>query len=891
MTYAEALDLLELNAADAADIQRIRDAYARRRQQLQSQLKAAAAEPLRAAYQETLAAVDMAAAMLQTRAASPGGNQTDGSKAGVGKPGMPRVKPPGTAAAREPDWISATPWQNIGAAQEEHPPTGEQRAPRPATPAAASRPSPAATKGPIKRAEGTITLRLPQEALEAATPEMRPVATRLGTVTAPLPPPPEEMPGHSRWGAYAALLLLFGGLAGGAGWAWNEGLLDWLTAGGATDVGGRHSSAATGPAPESDVSALLEEQRRQLSTLRQEIEKLAVELTEQTEELGGGAVLDWREQMAAADREEDSGEIDAAGQRLARLHDNLKAQTEAAGRVLMSRQRLGNAGPLQGSSPLAKAAQAHIQALERQAEVSVAESNLTVAAQKYDKALEARTRLAGDIEVIEPARARAAAEHARAVKAMEALDAGEEAQRRFGGNEAGVELLSGTGAVVASWLAGERAASELVSECEQLEESMGVVADRLGTIGELEALTAASLKELSAIRQELGESVPAEPLARLLPATDEIERNRRAGQGALSAGRLEDAVQAHDAAAADASEALEKGTAVRDLLMRRAQVAARLQEAAGAIAAGFERLDALIAQKAEGAAEGSSWPQAAARLASDRALLRDLSAPLGAFPQDPSSLELAVRQAELRAQAFETLANAVEELAEAEYRLLLLMELSAGANVYVAGDAQVPLPAAAEARASVVGLSRNQAIAPEEAEAARRSLASVTEQTNVAAEQLVSTATSQLSEMLRSSQERYREEFGQVDLREVWQPAPLPADVTPAPELAERVSEALAAGADEGVLRRELTAGDAARAEAILRHVRDLAAAEATLSALRKAAEAEDDAGMRQLHHSAAAGETAEVRSLLALRVEAARVTRAAARHSESRWGLGTWKS
>src|SRR5687768_15978119 len=119
MTNAEALDLLELDAARAGDVRQLRDAHARRCQQLQAQLRSATAAPVRAAYKENLEAVDVALALLLKAATPVKPAPPPTPPAQATSPPAPASKGGSAAGGTTPvgeqaqDWIAATPWSAL----------------------------------------------------------------------------------------------------------------------------------------------------------------------------------------------------------------------------------------------------------------------------------------------------------------------------------------------------------------------------------------------------------------------------------------------------------------------------------------------------------------------------------------------------------------------------------------------------------------------------------------------------------------------------------------------------------------------------------------------------------------------------------------------------------
>lgn len=937
MTYAEALDLLELSATEAADVQRIRDAYARRRGQLQSQLAAAAAAPVRAAYQETLEAVDVAAAMLQTRAARPPA-PAKGPPAGTTGATRPQAPPPPQTtvpkapAGDRPDWITATPWHNIqnesrgefrsadgapptprGTNPAAPRPTAQPERARPSAQQAQKQPAPAqspAPRGgagaPPAKGQGTppgriapsLTMRLP-ESLQRPAPagapappmpsqseEMRPVATSL-RARPRVPshfPELDDLPGRSRWGAGALLVLLIGGAVAAGGWAWHQGALDGLLPDGrpsVTDAQSLDEAGQADPVPQAteqpapvapiDPGRDAMDIQNQLAQRKAEIEQFAAELSRLAHELGGIVAIDWRAQLAAAEALAAAGDFDQAADDLALLHDTLRTQTDAASRVLTSRQRLKNAGVIDAETPTSSAAAGYLESLSRQAEVSIAEGNYASAAHKYERALDARLRLPRDVEAMEPARAEAAAQHERIRAAVRVLDVDEAAAQKIIGDGTAAETLAGRGPLIDAWLADERPSSELVKEYEQLGASLRGIADRLDRILELRGTAQASLKELAQIEAEINRGPsPPEQLASLLEAGS-AQAGATQGAEALRAGRLDDAVEAYEEAAKEAANRSASAVRVRDLLLRRDKAAENLAQAAPAAEARFEELRVQLAAKAD-ASDGvtaQSWRQAAQRIAADAGSLLHLADPAGGeVGQGAAALEVHVRQAELRAEAFVLLAEALEALGGAEQRLLLVRELSAGAQANPE-VLEVPLPAANQARASMGRLVERD-FAGEDLASVRQDFDAAIEQTESAANNLAAPAAASLVQSLHAKQASYRQQFGAIDLAGIWQPKePLP-EVIPPGELAGPVSAALAAKADADSLGRALAMGGVGEAEIILKHVRALDGAAASLTALREAAQLEGEGGVLALHESAAAGEIQQVRALLALGVSPA---------------------
>lgn len=693
----------------------------------------------------------------------------------------------------------------------------------------------------------------------------------------------EDLPRRSQWGAAALVVLMIGVAAVAAGWAWRAGMLDGFLPDGRPTV--TEAQSLDGPIAGDPVSgsqlpeqpepeAPIESDREsmdiqsQLAQRKAEIEQFAIELSRLAEELGGIVALDWRGQVATAEAAAAAGDFDQAADDLARLHDTIRAQTDAAGRVLASRQRLRNAGAINGDSPASSAAADYLESLSRQAEVSIAEGNYAAAAQKYERALDARLRLPRDVETMEPARDDAAEQYERILAAVRLLELDEAAAQKIIGDAEAIEALAGRGALVEAWLADERPSSEVVTEYEQLAASFQGIADRLERIVELRGAAAASLEELARIEQEItrGSSRP-EQLASLLEK-DSAQAGASEGAAALRAGRLEDAVEAYEEAAKEAANHSASAIRVRDLLMRQDRAAESLSTTAPAAEARFEELRMQLAARADASdgATAQAWREAAERIAADAEALRRLAGPAsGDLAVDVVALEAQVRQSELRAEALLLLAEALEALGGAEQRLLLLSELSAAADASIQAS-PIPMPEATGAR-TALGQLVERDFSDEDLASLRQDFDAVIERIDSAANDLAAPAAASLAQTLQAKQASYRQEFGAIDLAGIWRPAEPLADVIPPAELAAPVSAALAAEADADSLARSLGKGGIGEAETILKHVRALDHAAASLTALRQAAQLEGEGGVRPLHQCALAGEIEQVRALLALGV------------------------
>jgi hypothetical protein len=426
--------------------------------------------------------------------------------------------------------------------------------------------------------------------------------------------------------------------------------------------------------------------------------------------------------------------------------------------------------------------------------------------------------------------------------------------------------------MVEAWLAGQRSVADLGADYERIGADLDQVADQLERVVSLRARMHADAEKLVAVESEVAEMAPqSEQLASWLdagPGTPDSKAEE--GAAALRAGEIEDALDAYDAAAQQASERLEAAVGVRDLVARHAQATAGVRENFAPIE---ERMQAMAA-RLEGVADLAPSPEisAAWRALSEQIVL-DLghlqaiaAAARDSLPADPAELPGAVRAAEVQSIAIATLAPAALSLANAQQRLLLLGEVGS-----LTGDLSVP-PVTAETtaapRRALAELAETDARLTEEAIAsAADALQAAADQLSTAGDALAAPAADALAEALRQRQAAYRQQFEKVDLQKVWQPegsTARPAD------LAEPVAAALAGAPEAEALRRELSAGAVEQAEKVLGHIRNLDAASATLQALREAAETPDEQGRRPLHTSAAAGDAGEVDSLLALSVTAA---------------------
>jgi hypothetical protein len=680
------------------------------------------------------------------------------------------------------------------------------------------------------------------------------------------------------------LVLVIAGTAGAAGWAWREGAFDRLLGGGPSladrgadqgaisprqpvgeaqpDPGAREQPQNVTPIPVEDDTAT-----EAAALQAEEIERLTQELTRLADELGGPPGIDTEAQLAAARRAEAAGQHDEAAEALARLQDGLGAQVAAATEAIAARQRLSNAGVMSRDTPLAAVAADHVRDLADLARSNIAEGDFATAADEFETALDARLRLARESLELEPARSAAAGHQQRIADVLAELDV--TAEGALSEALAKGRSLEGEGFIVEAWLAGQRPAADLGADYERTGAELGRIADQLERIVALRDRMHADSEKLVEVETRVSEMAPrSEQLASWLDAGPGIPDSKaQEGAAALSAGELEDALDAYDAAAQQAAERLEAAVAVRDLISRHAEAAAAARDTLGPVEDQMQEMltrQASLADRAQSPEIAASWRALAQQIALDLGQLQTIAADAqDALPADPSDLPEGVRHAEMQSAAIVKAAPAALLLAGAEQRLLLLREV--GTITGAPADSSGVPEAATEARRALAELAESDARLTQEAIASTaRALEEAAEQLSAAGDALASPAVDALAETLAQRQAGYRQQFGKVDLNQVWQPE---GSTSSPADLADPVAAALAGKADAEALRRELSAGEVGQAQAVLANIRTLDTASAALQALRDAAEEPDEQGRRRLHHSAAAGDSGEVGSLLALSV------------------------
>ena len=719
-------------------------------------------------------------------------------------------------------------------------------------------------------------LRLPRPTEPELYAEIEEPKARLVRPRSPLPQRRSLVP-------ITLLVLVIAGTVGAAGWAWRTGVFDRLLPDGRSvadrtgnppaemdipdepraDQAGAQAPQ-NGEAEPSDGGATEVDAEADVAAIArvQEIERLSRDLERLSSQLGGPPGIEVEEQLASAETARATGEADEAAGILARLQDGLRAQVAAAQATVTARQRLSNAGPMAGESRLSRVAAAHVERLANEAGSRIDAGDYATAADRFEQALDARLRLPREAESLEEPRATAEAAHTRVAAALEELDfppAGEVTAAL-----SGAELLSGEGALVEDWLSGNQPATALAGEYERLSAGLETAANRLERVLSLRNRMHADLERLAAVETEVSELVPQpEQLASWLEAGPrDPDSEAQEGATALAAGKLEEAVLAYESAAAEAAQRLEAAEAVRDLVVRSAKARDRVEQEVEPVLDRLADVHATLVAWSGRPGVSANWSIAADRVAGDLGRLQALSAAARQeLPAQPQELEDQVSRGEAVAGAAAALAPAIEALANAELRLLLVRQITAEG----AEDPGLP-ESGAVVRQGLADITAN-GVDEAQVASATAAYAAAAAESGAAADALAGPAADALATALADRQQRYRREFGKVDLRRVWQPQDAAADLS---GTAQQVEEALGATADAAALRTELSSGRIDNVEVLLGHVRGLDEAMATIQALHEAAEQADEEGRRQLHRSAVAGNEDEVRSLLALAVSPA---------------------